>query len=151
MWLPCVWVKICQINNPHINCETTSRFLSKFCIILHFHGIWHSSVNFKLIHFLLLIKGSYESQNFETFKCFSEKMPNSSCHFPNHKSVFLQILHQSLVSCKMYYLHKRNQSKCNFLRRLSAGIKVCQIPHVNFETTSQILFKFFIIFQCHYT
>ena len=32
-------------------------------------------------------------------------MPNSSCYFPNHKSVFLQILHDSSVSWKINPLH----------------------------------------------
>ena len=32
-------------------------------------------------------------------------MPNSSCNFPNRKSVFLQILHDSSVSCKLTPLH----------------------------------------------
>ena len=31
--------------------------------------------------------------------------------------------------------------KCKFLRLLSARLKICQIHHVNFEATSQILFK----------
>ena len=61
----------------------------------------NSSVNFKLIHFLLWIKGSHQSPNFETFKCPGENLPNSSCHFPNHKSVFLQISHHCSVSWKI--------------------------------------------------
>ena len=51
----------------HVNFET-SQFLSKFCIISFLIVMTHnSSVNFKLIHFLLWIKGSYQSPNFETF------------------------------------------------------------------------------------
>ena len=34
---------------------------------------------------------------------------------------------------------------------LSARVKICQIPHVNFELTSQFLFKFCIILHCHDT
>ena len=52
------------------------------------------------MHFLVGTKGSLESTNFDTFKCSDENLPNSSCHFPNHKSVFLQILHDSSVSWK---------------------------------------------------
>ena len=33
----------------------------------------------------------------DIFKCCDENLLNSSCHFPNHKSVFLQILHDSCV------------------------------------------------------
>ena len=57
----------------------------------------NSPLSFKLINFLLCIKGSNESPNFENFLCSGENLPNS-CHFPNHKSVFLLILHNSLVS-----------------------------------------------------
>ena len=73
--------------------------------------------------------------------------------------IFLQILHHSSVSWNMtpctylapaiYTLLKRNPLKLNFLGLLSACVKICQIPHVNFETASQFLFKFCIIFQCH--
>ena len=76
------------------------------------------------MHFLLWAKESHQTPNFDTFKCSRENLPNSSCHFSNHKSVFLQILHYSSVSCKitplyffgqtLYILRKRNQSRCNF-------------------------------------
>ena len=35
---------------------------------------------------------------FGTSKCCGENFPSSLCHFPNHKSVFLQILHDTSVS-----------------------------------------------------
>ena len=81
-------------------------------------------------------------------------MPNSSCHFRKNKSVFLQILHQSLMRSNiipLYNLVKRSPIKCKFLRFSSAPVKICQIPHVNFELTSQFLFKFCIILHCHDT
>ena len=70
-----------------------SNFALFFFVITH-----NSAVSFKLIHFLLCIKGFNDSPNFENFMCSGENLPNSSCHFPNHKSVFLQILHHTLVS-----------------------------------------------------
>ena len=82
------------------------------------------------MYFLLWTKGSHESSNFDTFKCSGKNLPNSSCHFPDHKSVFLRILHDSLVSSKIIplyffswsfiYLHERDQSKCKVLKLLSA-------------------------------
>ena len=103
------------------------------------------------MHFLLWTKGSHENTNFDIFKCFDENLLNSSCHFPNHKSVFLQILHDSSVSWNMllctflgqtlYTLHKRDQSKCKFFRLFSAQIKIHQIL-VIFETKNKFLFKF---------
>ena len=117
-------------------------------------------ISFKLIHFQLWTKESHQSPNFETFKCSGENLPYSSCHFPNHKSVFLQILHHSSVSWKitpLYFLgqtlntlHNRNQWKCKFVRLLSARIKIHQIL-VIFETTNQFFFKFCINLQCHET
>ena len=103
------------------------------------------------MHFLLWTKGSHENTNFDIFKCSDENLLNSSCHFPNHKSVFLQILHDSSVSWNMllctflgqtlYTLHKRDQSKCKFFRLFSAQIKIHQIL-VIFETKNKFLFKF---------
>ena len=80
--------------------NSSSNIPSFFIVMTH-----NSSVNFKLIHFLLWIKGSHQSPNFETFKCSGENLPNSSCHFPNHKPVFLQILHDSSVSLKITPLY----------------------------------------------
>ena len=147
-------IKFCQI--PYANFETTSWFLSKFCIPLHFHerlllctflartiytliirsplkwkslrlsSAWvkihqilkwrvnfpsnfasffilmtrNPSVNFKLILFLLWIKGSHHP-NFETLNYSGENLPYSSCHFPNQKLVFLQILRHPSVSWKI--------------------------------------------------
>ena len=141
-------VKICQI--PHVNFETTSQFLFKFCIIL-IAMTHNSSVNFKLIHFLLWIKPSQQSPNFKTFECSSKNLPNWSCHFPNHKSVFLQILHHfscnetellcTFIAQALYTLFKRSSLKCKFLRLTSARVKLLQIPDVSFETASQLVFK----------
>ena len=85
----------------------------------------NSSVNFKLIHFLLWTKGSHQNPNFDTFKCSCKNLPNFSRHFSNHKSVFLQNLRNSSVSRKItplyfcssniiYFCHKE-PIKTNFL------------------------------------
>ena len=87
-------VKIYQI--PSIlkqQVNSSSDFSSLFSVITY-----NSSVSLQLMHFLLWTKGSHENTNFDTFKCSDENLPNSSCHFPNHKSVFLQILHDFSVS-----------------------------------------------------
>ena len=85
-------------NSSCVRFEMTSQFLFKhfasfFMVMTH-----NSSVNFKLIHFLLWKKGSHQSPNFDIFHCSGENLPNSSCHFSNHKSVFLQILRHSSAS-----------------------------------------------------
>ena len=101
--------KNCQI--PYVSFEIPSQFLLE--ILYHSLVVMahNSSVNFKLIHFLLWIKGHFESPNFQVlwwkftvFLSFSK---------PQVK-VFLQILHHSSVSWKRpplyfftsYTLHK---------------------------------------------
>ena len=68
-------VKIHQI--PHV--------MSFFIVMTQ-----NSSVNFKLIHFLLWTKKSHQSPNFDTFKCSGENLPKSSSHFSNHTSFFFK-------------------------------------------------------------
>ena len=80
--------------------NSSSNFASFFIAMTH-----NFSVDFKLRFFLLWIKGSHQHANFETFNCSGEYLPYSSCHFPNHKSVFLQILHHSSVSWKITPLY----------------------------------------------
>ena len=122
--------------------NSSSNFASFFIVMTH-----NSSVNVQLMHFLLWIKGSHQSPSFETSEWSGENFPNSSCYFPNHKSVFLQILHYSSVLGKITPLHffssnintlvKRSQLKCKFLRLLSARVKICQISHVNFDDDNE--------------
>ena len=111
-------------------------FASFFIVMTH-----DSPLSFKLIHFLLWIKGSNKSPNFENFVCSGEHLPNSSCLFPNHKSVLFQVLHHTLVSWNIDPLHSFSSNissllKCKFLRLSSSQVKTRQIPYVNFETTS---------------
>ena len=128
-----------------------STLASFFIVITH-----NSLVYLKLIYFLLWIKVYHKSPNFEILKCFGENLPNSSCYFPNHKSFFPQFLHYSLVACTFlpqtwYTLVISSQWKSNFSILSSARVKICQIHYVNFEGTCQFLFRFLIIFQCHYS
>ena len=113
---------------------TSSIFVSLFIFMTH-----NSSVNFKVTPFLLWTKGSHQSPNFDTLKCSDENFPNFGCHLLNHKSVFLQNLHNSLVPSKitpLYFYNSRNQLKHNFFRLSNAWLKICEVPHVNFKTTS---------------
>ena len=72
----------------------------------------------------------------------------------NLASIFSAIKHNSsilFVAQTLYTLVKSNLLKCKCLRFSSVRVKICQIPHVNFELTSQFLFKFGIILDCHDT
>ena len=120
-----------------------------------------SSENSAHIHFLLCTKGSHQSTNFYAFECSGENSPNSSSHFPNHKSVFLQISHHSSLSWKistLYFListiicfgHKES-IKVQIVETFECLSQMCQIYHANFETTIQFPFNVFIILQFQYT
>ena len=72
----------------------------------------------------------------------------------NFASIFSAIKHNSSIlflAQTLYTLVKCNLLKCKFLRFSSARVKICPIPLVNFELTSQFLFKFCIILHCHDT
>ena len=105
------------------------------------------------MYFVLCTKGSHESTNFENLKCSDQNLPNSSCSFPNHKSVFPQILtlhcHERQLLCTflnqtLYTLHERDRSNCKFLRLLSAQIKIHQILLI-FKTINRFSSSLFSI------
>ena len=129
-----------------------SNFALFFIVMTH-----NSSVNFKVIPFLLWTKGSHQSPNFDTFKCSGENLPNFSCHFSNHQSVSLQNLHNSSVLWKItplyfsssniiYFGHKEPIKTQIFSK---AWVKICEVPHVNLKTASHFLLNFCIILHCH--
>ena len=99
----------------------SSIFASFFIFMTH-----NSSVNFKLIHFLLWTKGSHQSPNFDTFKCSGENLPNSSCHFPNRKSVFLQILNDSSVPWKITRLYFFRSNVKYFARKVPVKVETLE-------------------------
>ena len=112
------------------------NFASSFIAMTHkFSG------SFKLIHFLLWIKGD-QSPNFETFDYTGKNLPNYSCHFPNHKSVFLQILHRFSVSwnitslyffsSNVIYLAQKKPIKIEILKISGAQAKIHQIQNSSF-------------------
>ena len=83
--------------------NSSSNFASFFIVMTH-----NFSVNFELTLFLLWIKGSHQYASFDTFNCSGENLPYSSCHFPNHMSVFLQIFHHSLWKITPLYFFRSN-------------------------------------------
>ena len=101
--------------------NSSSSFASFFIFMTH-----NSSVDFKLILFLLWIKGSHHP-NLETLNCSGGNLPYSLCHFPNQKSVFLQILHHPSVSWKItpLYFFRSNIILCTFFIVIILNIFVC--------------------------
>ena len=94
------------------------------------------------------------SNEIAIFQPVNENFQKAEVSFPsNFASVFSAIKHNFsiLFLAQTYTLVKSNLLMCKFLRFSSARIKTCQVPHVNFELTSQFLFKFGILLHCHDT
>ena len=70
---------------------------------------------------------------------------------PNFVSLFSVMKDNSsvLFHLKLYMLSTKGTHQVQIFRLSAAHIKINQIPHVNFEKTSQFLFKFCITLQCH--
>ena len=98
-----------------------------------------------------LEKNSPSMYNFQTFGCSNESSPNSSCHFWNHKvrvySNFASVF--SVMKDNSSVLFSSTSYLSEFFRLLSGLVKIHQISHVIFETTSQSFFKLCITCQCH--
>ena len=82
---------------------------------------------------------------FETFKCLGQNSSNSSCQLWNDKSVPLQFLRNSSLSWQINALWILSSNFFKFglkdpikIPILSALEKICHIPHVIFQTTSQL-------------
>ena len=98
---------------------------------------------------------------FETFEHSGQILSNSPCQFWNDKTIPLRMSYPSSVSWKItplyffslknIYFAQKEHIKLKILRLSHAGFKTRQIHHVNFEMTSQFLFKFCIILHCHDT
>ena len=99
--------------------SSSSIFVSFFIVMTH-----NSSVNFKVIHFLLWAKGSHQSSNFDTFECSGENLPNSSCHFLSNKSVFPQIFHRFSMSWKISPLYFFSSNNIYFAQKELIKVKI---------------------------
>ena len=117
--------------------SSSSIFVSFFIVMTH-----NSSVNFKVIHFLLWAKGSHQSSNFDTFECSGENLPNSSCHFPSNKSVFLQILHYSSMSWEITPLYFFSSNNIYFAQKEPIKVKTFETFECSGQNLSNSLHQF---------
>ena len=160
----------CSVENvPNASCHFWKQ-RSVFLQILHQYSVPSNiSPNFSPNIIYFGQRQPIKKQNFEIFKCSDQNssnalcqywtdqslpleclhhssltlhLPSSSCYFTNHKLIFLQILHYSLVAWKitpLYFfrsnINGKDQSKCKYLRLLSARIKIHQILMI-FKTIS---------------
>ena len=111
------FVKFMSILKRQVS--SSSIFVSFFIVMTH-----NFSVNFKLIHFLFWTIGSHQSSNFDTFKCSGENVPNSSCHFPSNKAVFLQILHHSSMAWEITPLYFFSSNNIYFVQKEPIKVKL---------------------------
>ena len=104
------FIKFVSILNWWVN--SSSKFISFFIFMTQ-----NSSVNLKLVHFLLWVRIPSKSQflNFRT--CSDENLLNSSCHFWKCGSVFFHILHQLSVSSHITPLYFFSSNIIHFLQK----------------------------------
>ena len=117
------WVKIFLESILKRHVSSSSIFVSFFIVMTH-----NSSVNFKVIHFLLWEKRSNQNSNFDPFECSCENLPNLTCHFPSNKSDFLRISNHSSMTWKITPLYFFSSGNIYFAQK--EPIKVCHIPHI---------------------
>ena len=119
----------------------------------------NSSVLFSSSNIYFAQKEPIKVKLFEMFECSGQNLSNSLRQFWNGKSFPLQMLYPYLISWKktpLYFFSSNNiyfaqkeHIKMKVFETSSARVKICEIPHVNFEMTSQFLFKICVILQCH--
>ena len=116
---------------------------SSLIFVLFFIVMTHNStVNLKLINFLLWTKGSYQSSSFDTFECSGENLQNSSCHFPSNNSVFLQILHHFSMSWKITPLHFFSSKNTYFAQKEPIKAKIFETFECSAKNLSNSLWQF---------
>ena len=126
-------MKICLM--PHVIFQTTSQFFFKFCITSQCHEI-------KLLYTFLA----------QTFNNLVKTSPLKCNSFSDFLSFFIVMTHNSSVNFKFIHFllwTKGSHQSLNF-ETSSALERIWGIPHLIFQTTSQIFFKFGITLQCHY-
>ena len=107
-----------------------SNFASFFIAITH-----NTLVNFKLQHFLFCMEGINKSPNFETSVYCGYNFTNSSSHFPNHKSLFLQIIHHSLTSWNITHLYFSTSNIIYFSQKQPIKVQIFE----NFQCSNKYL------------
>ena len=122
---------------------------------------WHI-IPLKFSNWNIICFGQKEPINVQFFRLLSALMkvhPIPHPIFETTRSKFIQFLHHCSVSWKITPLHYLAQTwyvlrteiahRSETFGLLSGWVKIHQILHVIFETTSQFFFKLCITLQCH--
>ena len=130
--------------------NSISNFRSFFIAKKH-----NSPLSFNLIHFLLCINPMKVLTlrtscallwKFAKFlMSFSKPKVSFSSNFASQSSVLKYSFSVPSLAQTLYTLVKSSWLKCKLLILSSSRVKIHQIFYFNFETTSQFLFRFFII------
>ena len=125
-------MQICQIL--HVIFESTSQFSFKI---------------FSVIKHNIIYIGQRSQLNSKFFRFSSARVKIHQ--IPHVMSFFIVMAHDSSVNFKLinFLLWTKGSHQIPILTLSSALVKFCQIPHVNFKTTSQFVSKFCITLQCH--
>ena len=99
-----------------------SHFASNFTAIKH-----NSSALLQLKHYILWSKRSHYSATFWNLRISSapgQNLLNSSCQFWNDKSIPLQVLHQSSLSCSISHLYFLSSNNIYFAEKEPIKVKL---------------------------
>ena len=102
---------------------------------------WHITSLKKLIHFQLWTN---KVLIFETFKCSGQNWLNFSCHIWKHKSLFLQVLHQTSVPSNITPLHFFSSNIIYFGQNQSIKVKIFEIFKCSCQNWSNSSCQFWI-------
>ena len=115
--------------------------------------LYPSSVSWQINPLYFFVQTIYTLEHikmkiFETFKCSDQNSSNSSCQLWNDKSIPLQISRHSSLSWQItplwilisYFFNfgLEDPIKIPILTLSSALVKICNVPHIIFQTTSQL-------------
>ena len=78
-------------------------------------------------------------------RCFSgcENLPNSSCHFGKHKSIFLQILHQSSVPSNITPLYFFSSNIIYFVQKDPIKVQIFETFEFSGQNSPKFLMSIF--------
>ena len=119
-------------NLPNSSCHFPNQksFFSNFASVFSFMKDHLYYFRSNVIYFAQ--KEPIKVQIFENFECSGENLPNSLCLFPNHKSVFLQILYHFSVSWDITPLYFFSWNFIYFQQKESIKVQL-----VKFHVSSQ--------------
>ena len=126
-------IKISQIS--YVNFETTSQFLSNFCILLQFQERLLLCTFLAQTIYTLLERNPLKWKFSRLFEYSGQNLSNFLCQFWNNKSIPLQFLHPSSVSGKITPLHFFSSNNIYFARKEPIKMKI-------FETFRVLRSKF---------